>query len=267
MLDKAGMKKYEITVIMPALNEELCLEAGVANVLMGFQTYGVSGELVIVNDGSSDRTAEIAEELAHTHDCIAVLHHQRSEGIGSSFMDGVKGARGEMVVYIPGDGENDASEILRYLPLMNHVDIVVPFVINPGVRPWRRRVLSSTYHKIVSLTSSLSLNYMNGNVIYRKSILDGIQLNSRGFFYQTELLLKMIGSGYLYAEVPYIQRRRIGGSSKSTTISSLFEVARAYCETMLDVYSSKTGNPLKVSGSVTARRLKEMSEYIEGQQG
>lgn len=264
MSDNKGTKQYKITVIMPALNEELCLEAGVSNVLDGFKKYGVNGELLIVNDGSSDRTAEIAEELASVNDCINVLHHQTPQGIGSSFMDGVRNANGEMVVYIPGDGENDASEILRYIKLMEHVDIVVPFVINRGVRPWRRRILSSTFHLIVSLTSSLSLNYMNGNVVYRKSILDEIQLKSNGFFYQAELLLKTIGCGYLYAEVPYIQRRRIGGSSKSTTISSLFEVARAYCSTMLDVYSVKGENHKIVSDSVTAQRLKEMSQYVEG---
>lgn len=255
------MNKYEITVIMPALNEELSLMGGVSNVLDGFQKYAVNGELIIVNDGSSDRTAEIAEELASSHDCVSVLHHLTPEGIGFSFREGVKHAGGELVVYIPGDGENDASEILRYLPLTEHVDIVVPFVINPGVRPWGRRLLSSAYHKIVYVTTSLSLNYMNGNVIYRKSILGEVQLKSRGFFYQTELLLKTIGSGYLYAEVPYVQRKRIGGTSKSTTFSSLIEVARAYCVTMLDIYSLKKQNPKPVSGSVSARRLQEMSQY------
>lgn len=261
------MNKYKITVIMPALNEELCLAAGVSNVLAGFQKYGVNGELLIVNDGSSDRTAEIADNLALVHDCINVLHHQAPQGIGSSFMDGVLCAKGEMVVYIPGDGENDAAEILRYLPLMENVDIVVPFVINREVRAWHRRVLSATFNKIVSLTSSLSLHYMNGNVIYRKSIIKEIQLKSSGFFYQAELLLKTIGNGYLYAEVPYIQMRRIGGSSKSTTLSSLFEVARAYCSTMLELYSLNTKNSKVVSDSVTARRLKEMSQYIESPQG
>lgn len=254
--------EYKITVIMPALNEELCLAAGVANVLEGFERYAIRGELLIVNDGSSDRTAQIAEELACLHDCINVLHHQTPQGIGSSFMDGVGCAKGEMVVYVPGDGENDAAEILRYLPLMDHVDIVVPFVVNRGVRPWHRRLLSTTFHNIVSFTSSLSLKYMNGNVIYRKSILDGLKLKSCGFFYQAELLLKTIGSGYLYAEVPYIQLRRIGGSSKSTTLSSLFEVASAYCSTMLDVYSVKKWSVKIVSDSVTARRLRDMSQYF-----
>lgn len=262
----SNLIEYKISVIMPALNEEQCLAAGVANVLEGFERYAIKGELLIVNDGSSDRTAQIAEELARLHGCINVLHHQVPQGIGSSFMDGVLCAKGEMVVYVPGDGENDAAEILRYLPLMDHVDIVVPFVINRGVRPWRRRMLSSMFHNIVSLTSSLSLNYMNGNVIYRKAILDGLKLKSCGFFYQAELLLKTIGNGYLYAEVPYIQLRRIGGSSKSTTLSSLFEVARAYCSTMLNIYTSNTQNAKVVSGCVTAQRLKEMSQYIESPQ-
>lgn len=257
------MGSYKITVIMPALDEELCLEASVANVLSGFLRFDLCGELIIVNDGSSDRTAAIANELGQINDCVKVLHHKTPEGVGASFRDGLLHANGEMVVYLPGDGENDAAEILRYLSLMDHVDIVVPFAINPGVRGWCRRLLSVAYHRIVHFTSSLSLNNLNGNVIYRKSILDKIQLNSRGFFFQAEILLKTVARGYLYAEVPTVQRVRIGGKSKSITILSLLEVARAYCAAMLDIYSSKKLKTVLAEDSASARRVQEMSQYIE----
>jgi len=260
MSDKAGFEKYEITVIMPALNEELCLEACVSNVLEGFQRYCISGELVIVNDGSSDRTAEIAEELARLHDNIIVRHHQTAEGIGSSFMDGVLCANGELVVYIPGDGENDASEILRYLPLMEQVDIVVPFVINPEVRPRSRRLLSSAYHMIVQLSSPLTLNYMNGNVIYRKTILRDIQSKSRGFFFQTELLLKTIGRGYLYAEVPCILKKRLNGTSKLVRFSSLWDVAKSFCTTIPEIFTLRKSSSHMVADSVSARRVPQPAE-------
>jgi glycosyltransferase involved in cell wall biosynthesis len=258
------MHDYRISIIMPALNEELALENSIRNVLDSFSRSGINGELVVVNDGSSDSTGSLAEAWASSYDNIKVLHHDRPMGIGASFWDGIHHARGEIVTWLPGDGENDAAEILRYLPLLDQVDIVVPFVYNPGVRPWRRRLLSFAYHQIIYLTTAYSLNYLNGTVMYRRSIFEGITLNSTGFFYQTELLIKTIGRHYLYAEVPYALKKRDGGKSKATTLKSLISVASGYLNTLRDVYALRI-RPARISEeSVTARRHREQAEAEKG---
>ena len=246
-----------ISVIMPALNEEQALGASAANVLAGFRHFSLSGELVIVNDGSSDRTGEIAEELAARHDNIKVVQHAVPEGIGSAFRDGVKAAVGELVVYIPGDGENDAAEIFRYIPLMETVDVVIPYVTNPEIRPWRRRFISSFYHFIMTRTFSIPVKYMNGNVIYRRSILEGVPYRSNGFFYQAELLIKVLGRRYLYAEVPYLQKFRLGGRSKSVNFSGLVIVFRGYFGMVKDQYCSRKELQILSPASVTARKRGE----------
>ncbi len=258
------MYDYQITAIMPALNEETCLTASINNVLEGFRRHNLRGELLIVNDGSSDRTGALADEWGGRYDFIHVLHHDKPYGIGGSFWDGVQHARGEVVTMIPGDGENDAAEIFRYLNLMNEVDIVVPFVYNPGVRPWRRRLLSFVYHQIIYFTTAYSLNYLNGTVMYRRSIFEGITLKSNGFFYQTELLIKTIGRHYLYAEVPYALKKRDGGKSKATTLKSLFSVVSGYLGTLRDVYALRS-RPAPISASsITARRHRELLQAENG---
>lgn len=253
------MSEYRISVIMPALNEEKCLAGSIANVLEGLSRHGIQGELLVINDGSSDRTGAIADEWAERHTFIRVIHHDKPHGIGGSFWDGVQQARGEVVTMIPGDGENDAAEIFRYLPLMTEVDIVVPFVYNPGVRPWRRRLLSFAYHQIIYLTTAYSLNYLNGTVMYRKAIFAGVTLNSSGFFYQTELLIKTIGRHYLYAEVPYALKRRHGGASKATTLKSLLSVIKGYIGTLQDVYALRSRPAAISNDSVTACRRRELT--------
>src|SRR5512138_632255 len=142
------MNTYQITAIMPSLNEEKNLAAAVRNVAAAYERLGIRGEIVIVNDGSSDGTGKLAEGLKAAHPFIQVLHHPAPQGIGGSFWDGVQAAQGDVVVMIPGDGENDAAEILRYLPLMEHVDMVVPYVFNRQVRSWFRRRLSNLYRGI-----------------------------------------------------------------------------------------------------------------------
>ena len=248
------MTTYQITAVMPSLNEERNLEAAVRNVVASYEHLGIRGEIVIVNDGSTDGTGKLAEELKTRHPFIQVVHHDRPQGIGGSFWDGVMAAGGEVVVMIPGDGENDAGEILRYLPLMEHVDLVVPYVFNRQVRSWARRKLSNLYRGIVNLTFGTTLNYMNGTVLYRTAILRDLDLKARGFFYQTELLIKCIRRGYLYAEVPYALLQRAAGRSKATSLRSLMNVMKAYLTLLADVLGTGGGEQRPAPGSATARR-------------
>ncbi len=244
---------------MPSLNEEKNLVNAVRNVIDGFHQFGIDGEVVIVNDGSTDATGKIATELGSQFPFIQVIHHETPQGIGASFWDGVGKSRGETVTMIPGDGENEASETLRYLPLMEHVDVVIPFVYNKEVRSWGRRLLSVLYRGIINMTFGMTLNYMNGTVIYRKCILQGIALKGKGFFYQTELLIKTIRSGYLFAEVPYALSQRTEGRSKATTLKSLIKVAGNYLSIFADVYAGGRKQEI-ASESVTAGRRKDIQK-------
>lgn len=247
------MRSYAITAVMPALNEAENLGAAAANVLDSYRSRGINGQLIIVNDGSSDATGALAEEFAARHDEVEVLHHDTPRGIGASFWDGVRAASGEIVTMIPGDGENDAAEILRYLPLLSEVDIVIPFVYNRGVRKRGRRILSIIYREMVKAGFGLSLNYMNGTVMYRRCILEDLELVNGGFFYQTELLIKCIHRGYLYAEVPCALGVRVSGESRATTWRSLLRVGIGFLTTFRQIHFCPTVAGV-APGSVTAGR-------------
>jgi len=241
---------------MPSLNEAKNIEQAVGNVADGFKQFGINGEIIVVNDGSTDETGKIAEGLSAAFPFTRVLHHSSPQGIGASFWDGVQNARGEIVTMIPGDGENDAPETLRYLPVMDHVDILIPFVYNKNVRSFRRRMLSVLYRGIINFSFGMTLNYMNGTVMYRKCILEGITFRSKGFFYQTELLIKSIRSGYLFAEVPYSLSLRSAGTSKATTLKSLVKVMNNFITIFSDVYFSGGEKRPLSPDSVTAVRWK-----------
>lgn len=251
------MNKYKITVIMPALNEEHGLSSGIEDVMAGFRTFNIPGELIVVDDGSTDSTGRIADDNMSVYSNMSVFHHKSPHGIGAAFWAGVQKAQGEIVVMIPADGENKASEILCHLPLMEEVDIVVPFVSVPEIRTWNRRLLSHLYRKIVNVTFGLPVRNVTGTVMYRKAILKDISLKSRGFFYQAELLVKTAGKGYLYKEVPYVLKKRKGGISKSTTFGSLMDIVRSYLSVMIEVYFMRKNKWTISTESKTAERAKE----------
>lgn len=243
---------------MPALNEENLLTGAVHDVLKTFTRLGISGEVVIVNDGSTDRTRDIADSFASKLSNVHVIHHSSSQGIGASFWEGAMHASGNVVTMLPGDGENDSYEILRYLPLMDQVDIVVPFVYNREIRTLSRRLVSKLYKGIINLTFGLLLNYMNGTVMYRRPVLLSLGLESRGFFYQTELLIKAIRRGYLYAEVPYALKERAEGKSKALTLRSLVKLSKDYIRAIRAVYFRDMSVLPLVTPSLTASRRADL---------
>src|SRR3990172_3675528 len=102
-----GKMKHKINVIMPALNEENNIANAVENVVEAFHKFGVSGEIVVVNDGGTDRTAAIVEGLMGKYPFIQLVCHDKPQGIGSSYWDGIWKSEGEIVTMLPGDGEND----------------------------------------------------------------------------------------------------------------------------------------------------------------
>lgn len=255
--------QYKISVIMPALNEEENISTAVGNVVKSFDQLDVHGEIVVVNDGSTDQTKAIVEGLIEKYPCIQLICHDRPKGIGASYWEGIGKSRGEIVTMLPGDAENDAYEILRYLPLMEHVDIVIPFIYNQNVRSWKRRIISKFYKGIINLSFGMLLNYMNGSVMYRKCALQNITLKSSGFFYQTELLIKSIKSGYLYAEVPCALQQRVSGESKALTFKSLQKVIRGYLSTMASIYAVDRKKKPIMPDSVTALRHRQLNEIVD----
>lgn len=249
---------YQVSVIMPSLNEQANLALAVQNVITAYETLKINGQIVIVNDGSSDSTGSIAESLAKQYSFVKALHHETPQGIGGSFWDGALSSDGEAVIMVPGDGENDAAEILRYMDLMEHVDVIVPYVFNKSVRSTKRRILSRMYRGIINISFGMSLNYMNGTVVYRKAVFENIELQSKGFFYQTELLIKCVRAGYLYAEVPYALKIRAEGVSKAVSLKSLKNVMKAYISTFCSAHFSGSRGGGIAASTVTYKRFKAL---------
>ena len=106
----------------------------------------------------------------------------------------------------------------------------------------------------------VNFNYTNGTVLYRKSILKELNYRSMGFFFQTDILIRTVKRGYLFAEVPYRLASRNSGISKAVTFPSLMKVMKGYVRLVRDIYFSKGTNIKKdfVKDSLTARRHNEI---------
>ena len=225
-----------LSVVMPCLNEEDNVASAIRSTLSAFARHNIEGEIVVINDGSSDGTAAVVRALMERHPNVRLIEHTRPMGIGASFWDGVRNARNDFVTIFPGDDENDPDDALLCYYLTRDVDIIVPFILNVEVRSVWRRLISSLYRFIINISFGTNLNYTNGTVIYNRAILESVTLKSSGFFYQAELLIKLIRAGYLYAETPHFLSRRGSGKTKALSLKSFLEVTRGYLSLVWEVH-------------------------------
>lgn len=253
-------KKNELSVIMPALNEEANINDAIVGTLEAMDFFKIEGEIIVINDGSTDKTQIFIEQkMQENPGRISVIQHPFPKGIGASFWEGVDQAKGDIIVMLPGDNENDSRETMRYYNLLEHVDIVIPFIFNKEVRPIFRNALSFFYRFIINSTFLVNFNYTNGTILYRKSILGGLDCRSKGFFFQTDILIRSVNKGYLFAEVPYKLGVRKKGVSKAISFPSLYQVVKGYLRLVKDYYFGKDNKRCEggfPGDSLTAERRK-----------
>ena len=128
------MPTPKLAVIMPATERRSERRGRHPATLASLDAFAIDGELIVVDDGSSDRTGQCIREAMARDPRVRMVRHETPQGVGAAFWDGVAAARGEFVTMMPGDNENDPRETLRYASLLEHVDIVLPFVFNKSVR-------------------------------------------------------------------------------------------------------------------------------------
>jgi len=247
---------YELSIIIPALNEEDNILETLNDIQQVLLENKINGEIIVVNDGSTDRTKELVLTIVEKNEGIKLVNHKENKGIGSSFWTGYDNSNGESVVFIPADNQNDSWEILRYLSLLDHVDIVIPFVFNNNVRSLYRAILSYLYRFIINTSFFVNLNYTNGTVLYRKSVLDILDSKSNGFFFNTDIIIRCVKRGYLFAEVPYKLNERKTGASKAISYPSFKQVVRGYFKLLKDFSMIKIGKKESsfIKESATAKR-------------
>ncbi|MEE2754662.1 MAG: glycosyltransferase family 2 protein [Candidatus Latescibacterota bacterium] len=217
--------KNDLTVIVPALNEELHIRASVKETLDA--VFGVieDYEIIVFNDGSSDRTGEIADEMASNHDRIRVVHHSKPMGLGYSYKEGVRLATKSHVLLIPGDNELRADSLRAVCCRAGASDILVTYFLNPEVRSKARQAISKVFAWIVRSASGVDLTYFNGPSIHRTHLVRrAMEIASDGFTYQAEILARLIQSGATYEEVGmYINARPKTSAFRLSNVVDVFK--------------------------------------------
>ena len=216
-----------ITVVVPAYNEEVSLE-GVVKRCLDFLPEIEGGEVVIVDDGSTDATGQIADRLAQQPH-VQAIHHPSNMGIGASVRDGLRLASQEFLTFIPADGQIDPFELRAFLGLMPCSDIIVSTYIGERRGPFRE-ALSWSLRLIMRLLIGFGVKH-EGIYLARRSFLLNADLRSQSFFLSFEIILEILRQGGRLGETRIHVLPRTSGQSKVLTlkkISAVFREVLAY---------------------------------------
>ena len=217
------VSSYGISVFYPCFNEEGNIERVVQEALDVLPNITADYEIIIVDDGSADRTGDIANRLARKERCIRVVQHPVNKGYGCALQSGFKAARKELVFYTDGDGQFDISEISKLLPLIHEFDIVSGYRANRQdsmIRSlnaflWGMLVRSVLRFECRDVDSAFKL--------YRREILDRIPIKSTGSLVDAEIFARAKRAGYRLAQVAVHHRPRIAGKQTGANPKVIFK--------------------------------------------
>lgn len=208
------MEKKRLTIMVPAFNEEENLENTIREIKSGIGKNLTNYEIIIFDDGSTDKTGQIANTLSKADKKIRVIHNNPNRGMGYCYKTGQRLARFEYYMYIPGDNQFPAKALSLLIHKINHADIIIPYVTNMDIRPLVRQIISTFFTFLMNSVFGLKVTYYNAPVIHKTELLRGIGQNpNSGPAYQAEILVKLLRAGASYTEVGYKMYERSAGKT------------------------------------------------------
>lgn len=213
-----------LTVLVPAFNEEKKLMNTVERLIRALEISFEDYEIIIVDDGSTDQTAVIADQLASQYHFIHVIHNQTNSGLGYSYARGVEMSSKRLFVYIPGDNSWPYRSILELFGSIGKADIVTSTASNPQARNGTRRIISSSYTHVLNLLFGYRMHYYNGLTIYPTVFLKKTPTKTTGFGFQAEILIKALSLGYSFIEVTLPIDEKTSSGSKAVTLKNIISV-------------------------------------------
>jgi len=208
-----------LTISMAVYNERDSLERVAAEALSALENAAEEGEVLIVDDGSTDGSGLIADRLAAADARVRVIH-QANQGFSGAIRTGLENARFDVVFQIPADGEVVIEDIARAAELLERADIVVPFREDVSQRAVGRTLLSRFAHAVLRVIYRFTLPEISFAYIVTGRVLETVHPRARAHTatYAPELIFRAIRQGYVVVPVPFRYRPRRSGRAKGTDL-------------------------------------------------
>jgi putative flippase GtrA len=222
------ISSHSISVVLPAYNEEQVIANTVFTVLHVLNTWRMDFEVLVVNDGSTDRTGEIvaALALAGAHPRVRLITHPTNEGYGASLVSGFSAATKELTFFMDSDGQFDIRELQRFFPLIDEYDAVI------GYRRDRqdsgmRKLNAWGWKRLVGWVLDVHVRDVDcAFKLLHTEFLHQHPLQTRGAMINAELLYRLTQAGCSYQEIGVQHLPRLHGRATGARLSVILRAFR-----------------------------------------
>jgi len=205
----------EISVFLPAYNEELNIRRTVSEIDLFLRKSFERYEILIVNDGSEDKTGRIAEDMAKQNRHIRVVHHNKKQGYGFALKTGFENSKHDFIFYTDMDGQFDINELEKFIPHINDYDLVIGFRTDRK-DPLMRIVVSKGFNFFIKKILNLKVKDPDcAFKLCKKEFLEKIELKCERSA-DVELLLKAKKNGAKIKEIGVSHYSRRFGKSEAS---------------------------------------------------
>jgi glycosyltransferase involved in cell wall biosynthesis len=242
----AGVREeLDLTIFIPCLNEAKRIVPTLETVRAALAQLEFSYEVIVVDDGSRDGTADIVETYIRSNPELPVKLHRntRNLGLSRSFVDTAFRGRGRYFRLVCGDNVDTPDSLVSMLRLMGSADIIIPYYpVLPG-KSSTRRFISRLYTRIVDLLSGHRIRYYNGCALYRRHHVMRWSSHNYGFGFQAQLITALLDEGATYREVALEGFHLEKDRGSPLNLRNFLSVTHVLCEILLrrlrrDIYGN-----------------------------
>lgn len=217
-----------ISLVVPAFNEEILLPSSIERQRARLASLGLPFEIIIVDDGSRDRTGEIARDIASRHPEVTALSLDGNQGVGAAIWAGYELARSEWIFANAVDEPLDLGDLPRLFESAADADVIVVTRIDRSANSPLRKLTSLVNYWLIRLLFSEPIRDFQFVQLYRREILGGIRPVAKDTFMPPELLLRVMHRGARVRQVVAPFHGRRAGASR-------YNDPRRYARTLIDM--------------------------------
>jgi glycosyltransferase involved in cell wall biosynthesis len=226
-----------ISIFFPAYNDEQTIGALVRNALSVAASFADGYEVLVINDGSSDGTAALLEELSRQDPHVKPIHHPVNRGYGGALQSGFAHATKEFVFYTDGDGQYDVRELSRLVPLMTEGVDVVNGYKGRRADSFHRVIIGKIYNRTARLLFRLPIRDVDCDFrLIRRTALKDLGVISNSGAACLEMIRKLKDNGAVFAEIQVSHYARTHGHSQFFTFQSLARTFYDFCGLLMQAW-------------------------------
>jgi glycosyltransferase involved in cell wall biosynthesis len=200
MPDGAFVTQPSISVVLPAFNEEAVIGATVTSVVEFLQTITSNYEVIVVNDGSRDKTRRVVDALSATNPLIRCVSHEQNRGYGAALGTGFGAATRDLVFLTDGDKQFDIKELVHFLPLIVDADLAIGYR-DPRRDPPKRVFFGWGWNSLVNLLFGYTARDVDcAFKLFRRSVLERVHVRATGATFSAEFLIRARRLGFRIME-------------------------------------------------------------------